>query len=929
MSMAHLGPIVRHPHRRGRPDLPAPRGRDRPERGGDRPAVRQHVAALRPPPDGRREDGQVDGQHRAGRRSCSPTGVSARALRYALIAVHYRASLELLATSRWPPRPPRSSGSMRPSRRWRPTARSAPDDPTLPARPRRRAGRRSGRRWTTTSTSRRRWRRSSTWSASSTGGSRRGSLSTGDAGRRARDAARPRSGARRPADDEAPPLEPEVAALLDARAAARAGARLGGIRTDCATSSPALGVAVEDTRDGQRWRDIARRTVADRPAPRPTIGDRRPEHGRRRPGQRAGPSRPAGPGRPPGRRGRRGGSPGTAIVRLGDRPAGQVRGPGARSSPTTIGPRRPTAPRSDPRRRPADRGPSRRAAAPVRDRPGPATRRRAGSRTDRIGRPRTADRPHGRPRSTAPAPRPRPATDRPRAPRRSATDRVPRPRPGLPRPTAARRAGGHAAAIVRATGPRPRTGRPSAAASTRRIAVRRPPWPGAGPDAGSRPARAARRTAAVPACRRPDAARRRRGARRRPPPGRGGLRRPARRRAACSSSRSGAHALEQLVLHATSLRIPIVEVEGGSLTALAGFDGHQGVALVVEPRRFATLDDILARAAERGEPPFVLVLDSLEDPQNVGTLLRSAEAAGVHGVVFPTRRQAPLTPGRGQGVGRRGRASAALPGRRPRRAPSPTSTATASADRRRRGGRPADRARRRDLRGPLAIVVGSEGQGLGPAVRRRCDLFMRIPMRGAIGSLNAAVAGSVLLFEAVAQRDPSRRPAGRPAGHAVSRTDTEATPTGERIAEPAGAQTAERRRAATPRSRRADAARRSDAATATTAPESREPEAAARPQRQSAPTAEDRRAAEGRRPARRPASLEPRPIAARTQPPPEPERDQPAERSGTVSEPTRSTPTSPSTSAEHPTLDPSRPAGPIIPGADGVICGMTLPVAPT
>ena len=103
------------------------------------------------------------------------------------------------------------------------------------------------------------------------------------------------------------------------------------------------------------------------------------------------------------------------------------------------------------------------------------------------------------------------------------------------------------------------------------------------------------------------------------------------------------NALEQLVLHATRLRIPIVEVEGGSLTAIAGFDGHQGVALVVEPRRFATLGDIIARAAERGEPPFVLVLDSLEDPQNLGTLLRSAEAAGVHGVVFPTRRQAPLS----------------------------------------------------------------------------------------------------------------------------------------------------------------------------------------------------------------------------------------------------------------------------------------------
>jgi len=224
------------------------------------------------------------------------------------------------------------------------------------------------------------------------------------------------------------------------------------------------------------------------------------------------------------------------------------------------------------------------------------------------------------------------------------------------------------------------------------------------------------------------------------------------------------NALEQIVLHATRLRIPIVEVEGGSLTALAGFDGHQGVALVVEPRRFASLEDVFARAADRGEPPFVLVLDSLEDPQNVGTLLRSAEAAGVHGIVFPTRRQAPLSP-----AAVKASAGAVehlllcpvddLPG--------------ALADLRVHGlrvaGSEADApltARQTDLRGPLAIVVGSEGQGLGPAVRRRCDVFMRIPMRGAIGSLNAAVAGSVLLFEAVAQRFPDGR-----GSEAIARTE--------------------------------------------------------------------------------------------------------------------------------------------------------------
>ena len=215
-------------------------------------------------------------------------------------------------------------------------------------------------------------------------------------------------------------------------------------------------------------------------------------------------------------------------------------------------------------------------------------------------------------------------------------------------------------------------------------------------------------------------------------------------------------ALERIVLHATTLRIPIVEVEGGSLTALAGFDGHQGVAVVVEGRRFASLDDVVARSIERAEPPFVLVLDSLEDPQNVGTLLRSAEAAGVHGVVFPTERQAPLTPA----------AIKASAGATEHLLLAPVDDLPgALTDLHLRGlrivGTEAEAplsAREADLRGPTAIVVGSEGHGLSPAVRRRCDLFVRIPMKGSIGSLNAAVAGSILLFEALGQRDPGARP---------------------------------------------------------------------------------------------------------------------------------------------------------------------------
>jgi 23S rRNA (guanosine2251-2'-O)-methyltransferase len=217
-------------------------------------------------------------------------------------------------------------------------------------------------------------------------------------------------------------------------------------------------------------------------------------------------------------------------------------------------------------------------------------------------------------------------------------------------------------------------------------------------------------------------------------------------------------ALDQLVIHATTLRIPVVELEGGSLTSLAGFDGHQGVALVAKPRPQADLESILASARARNEPPFVLVLDSLEDPQNFGTLLRSGEAVGVHGVIYPTRRAAPLSP---SAIKASAGATehlllaavedlpgtlADLHGRGLRIVAAEEDAALDYTD--------------ADLRGPIAIIVGSEGKGISAAVRRRIDLSVRIPMRGKIASLNAAVAGSVLLFAAAQQR-PLAAPSAR------------------------------------------------------------------------------------------------------------------------------------------------------------------------
>jgi 23S rRNA (guanosine2251-2'-O)-methyltransferase len=208
--------------------------------------------------------------------------------------------------------------------------------------------------------------------------------------------------------------------------------------------------------------------------------------------------------------------------------------------------------------------------------------------------------------------------------------------------------------------------------------------------------------------------------------------------------------LNAILAAARAAGVAIERLDPDRVRRLAGFDGHQGVLLEVEARRYADLDEILAAALERDEPAFVLLLEALQDPTNFGTLLRSAEAAGVHGVVFGERGAAPLSAAAVKASA--GASEHLLLVRIP-------TIGEAIHELKVRGLRlvAADQeapalAWEADLTGPMAVVVGSEGSGLSGATRRRCDLLVRFPMAGRVASLNAATAGALLLFEVVRQR---------------------------------------------------------------------------------------------------------------------------------------------------------------------------------
>ncbi len=178
---------------------------------------------------------------------------------------------------------------------------------------------------------------------------------------------------------------------------------------------------------------------------------------------------------------------------------------------------------------------------------------------------------------------------------------------------------------------------------------------------------------------------------------------------------------------------------------------HQGVAAEVSPFPYISLSDVVEMCRQTGPASLVLVLDSIQDPQNFGTLLRSAEAVGVTAVVMLDRRQVEVTPAVvNASAGAVEHLQICLANNLPRAIgelqeaglwvyalqAEPGATLHTEAD----------------LRGPIGLVVGSEGQGVGRLVRERCDGAIALPMRGQVESLNASVAGSIALYEALRQR---------------------------------------------------------------------------------------------------------------------------------------------------------------------------------
>ncbi len=213
-------------------------------------------------------------------------------------------------------------------------------------------------------------------------------------------------------------------------------------------------------------------------------------------------------------------------------------------------------------------------------------------------------------------------------------------------------------------------------------------------------------------------------------------------------TRSGS--VPKLIAQARDKGAVVKEVDIKKLDFMCAHGVHQGVAALAAVREYSTIDDILAAAKEKNEQPLIIVCEGIEDPHNLGAVIRTAEAAGVHGVIVPERRSAPLSFAVGKAsagaveympVARVVNITAALKELKQKGlwiycADTDGSSYTKA-----------------DFKGAAALVIGSEGRGVGRLVKENCDFTVKIPMSGHINSLNASVAAGILIYEAVRQRN--------------------------------------------------------------------------------------------------------------------------------------------------------------------------------
>jgi 23S rRNA (guanosine2251-2'-O)-methyltransferase len=213
----------------------------------------------------------------------------------------------------------------------------------------------------------------------------------------------------------------------------------------------------------------------------------------------------------------------------------------------------------------------------------------------------------------------------------------------------------------------------------------------------------------------------------------------------------GAHtgSIGVLIAKAKDLGIAVKEADTKKLDFLCGNANHQGVVAVAAVKEYATVDDIFRLAEERGEPPFIIVADELEDPHNLGAILRVAECSGAHGIIIPKRRSAGLT----YAVGKASAGAVEyVPVARVTNLP-------ATIDELKKRGvwiYAADMNGEDwcgvDYSGPAAVVIGSEGFGVSRLVKEKCDFIISLPMKGKINSLNASVACGIICYEILRQR---------------------------------------------------------------------------------------------------------------------------------------------------------------------------------